>query len=149
MCWQTIEIAKGRHPSRRAVRKERLEFLFPIQRDGFAGRFLHLLQINLVVRRQHHHQMLVARFDHDHFGMMPTFHVLGLGGSLRGYCLWMPQNLIGDFVFIQTLDQLLWYFHNRLLKKVSLSDAISTLYTAAKPLRRERIMYGYVRSLRE
>jgi hypothetical protein len=93
--------------------------------------------------------MFVARFDHDHLGVMATLHVLCLSYSLRGYCLWMTQNLIGDFVFIQTLDQLFWYFHNWLLKKVSLSDAISTLYTAAKPLRRERIMYGYVRSLRE
>jgi hypothetical protein len=59
----------------------------------------------------------------------------------------MTQNLIGDFVFIQTLDQLLWYFHNH--QKVSLSGAISTLYTAAETLRRERIMYGYMRSLRE
>ena len=55
--------------------------------------------------------MLVDRFNHDHFGMMPAFHVLGLGDSLRGYSLGMAQNLIRNFVCIQTLDQLLWYFH--------------------------------------
>ena len=61
--------------------------------------------------------MLVARFDYHHFGVMPAFHVLGVGNSLRGYCLRMMKNLIRDFVFAQTLDQLLWNFHNRLRSK--------------------------------
>src|SRR5262249_36632208 len=61
--------------------------------------------------------MLLSGFDHDHFGVMPTLHMLGLGDSLRGYCLRMMQNLVRDFVFIQTIDQLLWYFHNRLRGK--------------------------------
>src|SRR5207248_738337 len=56
--WQTIEIAKWRHPSNGAVRKERLKILLRIQRDSFANGFLDFLQINMVVRGQHHHQML-------------------------------------------------------------------------------------------
>jgi len=42
---------------------------------------------------------------------MSALDVLGLGDSLRRYCLGMAKNLIRNFVFIQTLDQLLWYFH--------------------------------------
>src|SRR5258708_470375 len=98
--------------------------------------------------------MLIARFDHDHFGMMPALHLLRLGDSLRSDGLWMLQNLIRHFVSVQTSDQLLWYFHNRLRGKVSLSGVISTLSkkqvdTAAQLPRRERIVYGYMRSLRE
>jgi len=58
---------------------------------------------------------------------MPAFHMLRLGDSLRSYGLRMMQNFIRHFVSVQTIDQLLWYFHNRLLEKVSLSRVISTL----------------------
>src|SRR5882762_6008 len=98
--------------------------------------------------------MLIARFDHDYLGMMPALHMLRLGDSSRSDCLRMMQNLIRHFASGQTVDQLLWYFHNRLRKKVSLSGVISTLSekqvdTAAKLPRSERIVYGYMRSLRE
>jgi hypothetical protein len=33
--------------------------------------------------------MLFARFDHDDLGMMPAFHMLRLGDSLRSDCLLM------------------------------------------------------------
>jgi hypothetical protein len=93
----------------------------------------------------------------------------------------MMQNFVMDFVFVQAIDQLRWYFHNRLRQKLSLSSAISTSYaqqvgnqkpqmrstsgrqeiedvifghenqadTAAKLAARERVMYGYMRSLRK
>src|SRR5262252_4609413 len=71
--------------------------------------------------------MLVARFDHDHLGMMPALHMPRLGDSLRSDCLGMLQNLIRHFVSVQTIDQLRWYLHNRLRKKLSLSRVISTV----------------------
>jgi hypothetical protein len=58
--------------------------------------------------------MRVSSFDYNHFGMMPAFHVLGLGDSLRRHSLGMLQNLVANFVIIQTLDQSPWHFHTRL-----------------------------------
>jgi hypothetical protein len=45
---------------------------------------------------------------------------------LRGYGLRMMQNFVTDFAFVQTIDELQWYFHNWLRCKLSLSRAIST-----------------------
>src|SRR5438094_2728401 len=45
--------------------------------------------------------------------MVPAFHMLGLGDPLRGYCFRMMQNLVSHFVFVQAVDELLWYFHSR------------------------------------
>src|SRR5467141_5446060 len=52
--------------------------------------------------------------------------MLGLGDPLRGYGLRMMQNFVTDFAFVQTIDELQWYFHNWLRCKLSLSRAIST-----------------------
>src|SRR5207249_6731792 len=70
--------------------------------------------------------MLISGFDHDNFGVVPAFHVLGLSDPLRGYCLRMMQNFVANFIFIQTIDELLWYLHNPLRGKLPLSRAIST-----------------------
>src|SRR5438128_1632753 len=112
--------------------------------------------------------------------------MLGLGDPLRGYGLRMMQNFVTDFAFVQTIDELQWYFHNWLRCTLSLSRAISTscaqrsatknpqilevrspssagarvkktrvsgrenqANTAAKATARERVMYGYMRSLRK
>src|SRR5215831_11401530 len=72
--------------------------------------------------------MLVSRFCHDDLGMMPAFHMLGLRDSLRRDRLRVRQDLVLHFVFIQTIDQSFWYFHNRLrLGKYHLPGAISTV----------------------
>jgi len=55
---------------------------------------------SLVICRQHHHQMLLSRLDHDHFGMMPAFDVLGLGDSLRSHRLRVMQDFVSHLVFI-------------------------------------------------
>jgi len=36
---------------------------------------------------------------------------------LRGYGLRMMQNFVTDLVFIQTIDELHWYFRNQLPKE--------------------------------
>ena len=97
---QAIEISKRRHRADRAVGEERLEFLLLIKRDSFADCFLYFFQIDLVICRQHHHQMLPSRLDHDHFGVMPAFDVLRLSAALRRDRFGMMQNLIGHVVFI-------------------------------------------------
>src|SRR5437867_10675367 len=61
--------------------------------------------------------MLVSRFYHDDLGMMPAFHMLGLRESLRGYCFRMMQDFVVHLVFLQTIDQSFWDFHNRLRGK--------------------------------
>ncbi len=38
--------------------------------------------------------------------------MLGLGDPLRGYGLRMMQNFVTDFAFVQTIEELQWYFHN-------------------------------------
>src|SRR5712692_9444978 len=82
--WHTIEIAKGRHCSNRAVREERLEFLFAVERNGFASGLFELFKIDLMIGGKHCHQVLPRGFYHDNLGMAPSFYVLGFGDSLRG-----------------------------------------------------------------
>jgi len=48
---------------------------------------------------------------------MPAFHMLGLRESLRGYCFRMMQDFVVHLVFLQTIDQSFWDFHNRLRGK--------------------------------
>src|SRR5213083_899609 len=107
--WQAIEIAKRRHRADAAVGEDRLQLLFLVQRDAFADRFLDFLQIDLMVCRQHHHQVLLSRFYHDDLGMMPALHMLGLGESLCSYRLRMMQDFVLHLAVIQTIDQSLWY----------------------------------------
>jgi len=57
--------------------------------------------------------VLFSGFYHDDFRMMPAFHVFGLGDPLRGNGFWMMQNLVVDFVFLQAINELLWYFQKR------------------------------------
>jgi hypothetical protein len=44
--------------------------------------------------------MVASGFYHDDLRMMPGFHVLGLGDSLRGNSFRMMQNLVTEFVFV-------------------------------------------------
>src|SRR6266566_7968362 len=113
--------------------------------------------------------MLLSRLDHDHFGMMPAFDVLGLGDALRRHCLGMVQCFVTHFVFIQTIDQSFWYFHRRLAEKsitflmylyfLNKASAAAKggcierlrfplrntkLNTAAELTRRETFVYGYM-----
>src|SRR6266513_3976005 len=76
--------------------------------------------------------MLLSRFDHDNLGVVPAFHVLGLSDPLRGYCLRMMQNFVADFIFIQTIDELFWYFHYNSKSNLSLPRKISTLQKLAR-----------------
>ena len=62
---------------------------------------------------------------------MPRLYVLGLGDPLCRNGFGMLQNFVTDFVLVQTIDELLWNFHNRLRSKLSLSRAISTSKTRA------------------
>ena len=98
--------------------------------------------------------MRVSSFDYDHFGMMPAFHVLDLGDSLRRHSLGMLQNLVANFVSSK-------HSISRLGISIPASDWKSNTFpcdlyslenqvdTAAKLPRRERIRYGYMRGLRE
>src|SRR5207247_7000442 len=45
------------------------------------------------------------------------FHMLGLRESLRSHCLRMMQDFVVHLVFLQTIDQSFWYFHNCLRGK--------------------------------
>ena len=45
--------------------------------------------------------------------MVPGFHVLGLGDPLRGNGFRMMQNLVVNFAFVQTINQLFWYFQKQ------------------------------------
>jgi hypothetical protein len=66
-----------------------------------------------MIRRKHCHQVLFSGFYHDNFRMAPAFHVFGLGDPLGGNGFWMMQNLVVDFVFLQAINELLWYFQKR------------------------------------
>src|SRR5207237_443837 len=46
-------------------------------------------------------------------GLVPAFHMLGLGDPLRGNGLRVVQDLIAGFAFVQTIDDSLGYFHKR------------------------------------
>ena len=59
------------------------------------------------------HQVLVSGFYHYNLGMAPAFHVFGLGDPLRGNGFRMMQNLVVDFIFLQAINELLWYFQKR------------------------------------
>src|SRR5437773_5221862 len=63
--------------------------------------------------------MLIAGFYHNDLRMVPGLHMLGLGDPLRGDGLGVMQNLVADFAFVQTIDELLWNFHERLRCKTS------------------------------
>jgi hypothetical protein len=45
--------------------------------------------------------------------MMPGFYVLGLGDPLRGNGFRMMQNLVTDFVFVETINKSFRYFHKQ------------------------------------
>ena len=45
--------------------------------------------------------------------MVPGFHVLGFGDPLRGNDFRMMQNLVVNFAFVQTINQLFWYFQKQ------------------------------------
>src|SRR6266849_1686771 len=74
--WQTIETAKRRHRSDCAVWNQRLELLFLAQRRALPDRLPDLVEIDLAVCGKHQHAMLFSGFYHDHFRMVPAFHVL-------------------------------------------------------------------------
>src|SRR6266481_2971827 len=57
--------------------------------------------------------MFASGFYHDDFRMMPGFHMLGLGDPLRGNGFRMMQNLVADFVFIETIKESFRYFHKQ------------------------------------
>jgi hypothetical protein len=57
--------------------------------------------------------MVASGFYHDDLRMMPGFHMLGLGDSLRGNSFWMLQNLVADFVFVETINESFRYFHTQ------------------------------------
>ncbi len=57
--------------------------------------------------------MLVSGFYHYNLGMAPTFHMFGLGDPLRSNSFRMMQNLVVDFIFLQAINELLWYFQKR------------------------------------
>ena len=57
--------------------------------------------------------MLASGFYHDDLRMMPSFHVLGLGDPLRGNGFRMMQNLVADFVFVETINESFRYFHDQ------------------------------------
>src|SRR5437016_14323419 len=59
------------------------------------------------------HQVLVSGFYHYNLGMAPAFHVFGLGAPLRGNGFRMMQNLVVDFIFLQAINELLWYFQKQ------------------------------------
>ena len=71
-----------------------------IKRDRFADHFLDLLEIDLVICWQHRHQVLIARFYHHHFRLMPSFDVLGLGDPLRRHRLGVVQDFVLHVVLI-------------------------------------------------
>jgi hypothetical protein len=45
--------------------------------------------------------------------------MLGLGDPLCSDGFGMMQNLVADFAIVQTIDELLWNFHDRLRCKTS------------------------------
>ena len=96
----------------RAVWKKRLEFLFGVQRDGFAHRLRGLFQVDLMICRKYCHYMLLSGGYHDNFGMVPAFHMLGLGDPLRGNGFRVMQDLVAGFAFVQTVDESTGYFHH-------------------------------------
>src|SRR5207253_9912835 len=57
--------------------------------------------------------MLASGFYHDDLRMMPSFHVLGLGDPLRSNGFRMMQNLVADFVFVETINESFRYFHDQ------------------------------------
>jgi len=63
--------------------------------------------------------VLIAGFYHNDFRMVPGFDVLSFGDPLRGDGLGMMQNLVANFAFVQTIDELLGNFHERLRCKTS------------------------------
>ena len=71
-------------------------------------------KIDLMVCRKRRHQVLLSGFYHDDLGMMPGFHVLGLGDPLCRDSFGMMQNLVTNLIVVQTIDKLFWYFHERL-----------------------------------
>jgi hypothetical protein len=58
--------------------------------------------------------MLIASLYHYHFGLMPSFDVLGLGDPLCRHCLGVVQDFVLHFVLIQTIDEFFRYFHRHL-----------------------------------
>ena len=62
---------------------------------------------------KHGHYVLLSGFYHDNLRVVSTFYVLGLSDSLRGNGFRMMQNLVADFAFVQTIDELFWYFQER------------------------------------
>src|SRR5439155_20856841 len=107
----TVKIAKRWHCSDRAVRDEGLEFPFALQGDVLADNLPELLKIDQTFCRKYRHQVLPCRFYHHHFGVTPSFHVLGLGDPLRGKSFRMTQNFVTDLVLIQTINQPFRHLH--------------------------------------
>ena len=57
--------------------------------------------------------MLASGFYHNNLRVVSGFHMLGLGDPLRGDSFRMMQNLIADFVFVQTINESFRYFHQQ------------------------------------
>src|SRR5438034_818321 len=57
--------------------------------------------------------MPASGFYDDDLRMMPSFHVLRLGDPLRGNGFRMMQNLVADFVFVETINESFRYFHEQ------------------------------------
>jgi len=51
------------------------------------------------------HQVLTARFHHDDFGMLPPLICSAACDGLRGKRLRMMQNLVGNFVMAEKVDE--------------------------------------------
>src|SRR5437763_15838855 len=62
--------------------------------------------------------MLPSGFYHGDLRMMPSFHVLGFGDPLRGNGFRMMQNLVADFVFVETINESFRYFHTQPLMQI-------------------------------
>src|SRR5437763_9220408 len=116
--------------------------------------------------------MLASGFYHDDLRMMPGFHVLGLGDPLRGNRFRMMQNLVADFVFVETINESFRYFHTQPPmqiitfqgdlyfpdpaqdlteangREIAQSATPRRSNTAEKATAREHFMYGEMRSLR-
>jgi len=75
----------------------------------------------------------VSGFYHDNLGMVPGFHVLGFGDPLRGNDFRMMQNLVVNFAFVQTINQLFWYFQKQ--PPMQTTTSASDLYFPGEPRR--------------
>ena len=89
--------------------------------------------------------MLLSRFDHHNLGVVPAFHMLGLGYPLCRYGLRIMQDFVPHLIsFKQSISR----FGISIAESAAnyhFSGLISTFHqanTAAKRTAREHLMYG-------